>query len=483
MTERQKVAHLYRRLGFGAAPAELDAASRAGVESTINHLVMYHTEPSLAVSPQEFCWRDKEEADVGTYRYRCWWVLNMLASRRPLEEKLALFWHDHFAVAESKVEFGPMMLDYLLTLRQHASGKFETLLGEVARNPAMMNYLDMTRAVKGKPNENFAREIMELFTLGIGHYTEKDVQESARALTGWGYFNTFWEMPGDSTAKLKESIKYDRPFSAFMLMPAMRDSGQKTILGKTADHDGDSLIKLLANHPKTAENLARKLWEYFVYPEPSDEVVARVAGAFRKSGGDIQKTVMTIVKSKEFFSEKAQRAIIKSPVDFVIPLLRTSEAGPWLAGLRKADATAETAIPQKVLDVTGGLSYYMDRQSMMLLNPPDVSGWKWGPGWISSQNMIERINFAGVLVWGEDGRYCRLVHEHVKAKSPTDAEQVAREVCAYFDADLPEESIKVIARAMDANNKAEFMTNFDWFRGAMHRGMRLMVGAPQFHMM
>jgi len=483
MTDRQKVAHLYRRLGFGATVGEIDAAEKAGVDATIAKLVQYEALPELPVSPHEFVWREKEEADLGSYRYRNWWILQMLQSPRPLQEKLAIFWHDHFAVADNKVEFGPMMLDYLQTLRKHAGGKFETLLGSVARDPAMMKYLDMTRAVKGHPNENFAREVMELFTLGIGNYSEKDVQDAARALTGWGYFNAFWEMPGDSTAKMKDSIKYDRPFSAFMYMPAMRDSGPKTVLGKTADHDGDSLIKLLATHPKTAEHLAHKLWEYFAYPDPDPAVVDRIAGAFRKSGGDIQKTLLAIVKSKEFFSEKAQRAIVKSPVDYIVPLLRQTETGEWLMSLRKADASVETPIPQKIMDVTGGVTYFMDREGMSLLNPPDVSGWKWGTGWISSQNMIERINFAGVVVWGEDGKYCKKVHEYVKAKAPSDATAAARLVCAFFDAEVPEESIVLIGKAMDANNKVDFVGNFDWFRGAMHRGMRLLVGAPQFHMM
>ncbi len=482
-TSREKIAHLYRRLGFGATPAELDEAEKLGLDKSIERLVDFHKLPETGVRPEEYVWREKEEADVGSYRFRMWWVFQMVATQRPLEEKLALFWHDHFAVSDNKVEFGPMMLDYLQSLRSNGAGKFRILLDAMSKEPAMMRYLDMDRAIKGKPNENFAREVMELFTLGIGNYTEEDVQNAARALTGWGFINTFWELPGDSTAKMKESIKYQRPFCSFTYLPQFRDSTPKTILGKTADFDGNQLIALLAKHPKTADNLCRKLWEFFAYPNPEPEVVRRLAGVYQRTDGDIREVVRSIAKSKEFYSEKAHLALVKCPVDYVIPLARKSGFGVALAQSHKAPATPENPIAKPMLDQPGGLAYFMDRQGMSLFYPPNVSGWEWGPGWISAQNMLERINFYGVIVWGEDGKWIKPMWEYVKAAKPADSRAAAKATCDFLDANLPDAAVDLVAKRMDASGKADFVQNWDQFRGTMHQSLKVLFGAPEFHMM
>lgn len=483
MTERQKIAHLYRRLGFGATLAELDAAEKAGLNAAIDRLVDFERQPKLALEPEEFVWRDKEEADLSSYRYRLWWVSQMLATPRPLEEKLALFWHDHFAVSDNKVEFGPMMLDYLRKLRANGAGKFRTLLGEMAQDPALMRFLDMERSVKGRPNENFAREVMELFTLGIGTYSEKDVQEAARCLTGWGYVNTFWEMKGNNTDKMREALKWDRPFCSFSYLPHLRDRGSKTVLGKTGDLDGDQLLDLLAAHPATATHLARKLWEFFAYPDPEPEVVSRIAGVFRKTKGDVRETVRAIAKSKEFYSSKAERALVKCPVDHTVGLLRRLGAGAYLMAERKEPATEAKPIPPAFLEVPGGVAYLMDRQGMALLFPPDVGGWEWGKGWVSAQNMLERINLYGAVLWGQDGRWARPIWEHLKAVQPVDAKSAAQALSDYLDAGLSQTALEQVAQALDPNGKVEWIPNWDWFRGAMHRGLRVLFAAPEFHLL
>jgi uncharacterized protein (DUF1800 family) len=181
-----------------------------------------------------------------------------------------------------------------------------------------MRYLDMQRSIRGNPNENFPREVMELFTLGIGNYTETDVKEAAKALTGWGYIHIFYELPGSTEQKVMDWLHYDRPFTSFTLMPAMHDPTPKTILGKTEAYDGDSFLAVLAHHPATAKHLSKKLWELFVYSNPEPEVVDRIARAFTRSKGDIRKVMHAIVDSREFWSDKSVRKFVKSPVDLCI---------------------------------------------------------------------------------------------------------------------------------------------------------------------
>ncbi|RYG42279.1 DUF1800 domain-containing protein, partial [bacterium] len=412
LTDREKLAHLYRRFGLGATPWELDEAEKLGYERALTRLLDWDKveDPGEAVSPYEFCWRDKEDPDTGSWRFRSWWIYRMLTTTRPAKEKLTLFWHSHFAVGDDKVENGAMMLEYLQTLRRNAGAKFSVLLEAVAKDPAMMRYLDMQRSIRGRPNENFAREVMELFTLGIGHYTEEDVKEVSRALTGWGYIDTYWEMGGTPIERLKESIRDDRPFATFTYMPPMHDPGPKTILGKTAPWDGDGVLKMLAEHPTTAEHIATKLWTFYAYADPEPAVVARIASAFRKSGGDIRHTLFAIARAPEFWSEKCLRHLAKSPLDYTLGIARAQGLGKAVSELRKPDADVYQAVAQRILDECGALSWHMERQGLNLLVPPDVAGWKWGDAWITPAAMTMRYGYRGNWFWGEKGPGPSAVH-------------------------------------------------------------------------
>ena len=188
MNEREKISHLLRRFGLGAGKYEVDQYAPLGVEGTIDRLINYEkVDEKFTVNPYEMTGYGEEGLlMLDPPRFAAWWSLRLLLTQRPLQERLTLFWHNHFAVSGDKVFYGPSILEYQQVLRRNASGNFRTLLHEVAKTPAMVFYLDTQMSVKGKPNENFAREVMELFTLGAGHYTEKDIQEAARAFTGWG---------------------------------------------------------------------------------------------------------------------------------------------------------------------------------------------------------------------------------------------------------------------------------------------------------
>jgi len=480
LTERQKIAHLYRRLGFGATPAELDLAEKEGLKKAIDHLIDFEAQPEP--SPYEFYFREKEEPDLGSWRTRAWWIHNMITTKTPLREKLALFWHSHFAVSDNKVEDGPMMLSYLQTLRANAAGNFSTLLVSMAKEPAMMRYLDMERSLRGRPNENFAREVMELFTLGIGNYSEHDVKEVSRALTGWGYLNTFWEMPGNTEQKVKDALRDKRPFSTFVEMESMRDNEPKKLFGETRDWRGPEVLDRLAKEPDTARHIARKMWEFFGSEDPEEAAVSRIAEAFQRSKGDIRQTLRALVKTPEFWSERTVRNLTKSPVDFCVGIVRAQGAGAALGELRPEHSTLDTPIPQPIIDNTGYVTWRMERMGLSLLYPTDVSGWKWGRAWASPAAMAERSQFTGVLVWGPKGPEAGALKplEFVKSRSPQNAAGIADALCELFDVDLPPESRQVLAKAI---GDPAVVNDPNAWAGRFNYAMKILVAAPEMHLM
>jgi uncharacterized protein (DUF1800 family) len=350
------MAHLLRRAGFGAAPGEVNTRLDAGYERSVVELVEFHgVDDGLAEVDHlvggllDF----NQIEDV-----RTWWVYRMVHTRRPLLEKLSLFWHGHFATGVGKVGSAPMMAQQNQLFREFGLGPFSELLLRVARDPAMLTYLDGASNKKAHPNENFAREVMELFTIGVGHYTEHDVQEGARAFTGWG---------------LKDG--------AFVFNPAEHDDGVKTFLGNTGKLDGADVLRLLADHPATGERLCRKLFAFFGYPNPSSETLLPLLEAWRQSRGSIREVLRALFLSPAFSSARAWRALIKSPAEFVIGSIR---------------ALGGTVTPRAVVPL-------MARMGQDLFNPPSVKGWDGGTAWISTSTLFERFNFAASLTTQRGG--------------------------------------------------------------------------------
>ncbi|HSI72242.1 MAG TPA: DUF1800 domain-containing protein, partial [Fimbriimonas sp.] len=271
MSEREKVAHLLRRFGLGASELELDYYAAAGYASAVDKLIAYEqVAEDFTLTPQTFAPKERPLNMPGVVAS---WVLRMLMTKRPLQEKMTLFWHDHFATSASKVAAPLTMWRQNEVLRENATGKFRQLLGQVSEDPAMIFWLDNQENVKGKPNENFAREVMELFTLGIGNYTEKDVQEAARAFTGWSI----------QRLNREQSLLKNRQ-SEFLFRPLRHDGGTKTVLGRTGNLSGDDVLDILCERPRTAEYLTTKIWEWFVYPNPSKAIVDQFSRTFRDSG-------------------------------------------------------------------------------------------------------------------------------------------------------------------------------------------------------
>jgi uncharacterized protein (DUF1800 family) len=379
---RALVAHLFRRAGFGLRPDELDRFTRLGVQGAVDYLIDYEAVPNTAVDRQfappdltAYSTRvDRALAadDLATTGNRAvlqhetraafeaiklviqtWWVNRMLRTTRPLQEKMTLFWHGHFATAVSKTP-AVQMLHQNVIFRLLALGNFHELLTRVTEDAAMLNWLDGDQNHKGQPNENLARELMELFTLGPGHYTETDVREGARALTGW-----------------KLHLVSYQPY----WVPSLHDDGVKTYLGHTGNLDQSDVLAILAAHPATGPFLARKLFTFFAYDNPSPAVVQPFAETYYTSNYSVKAMMRQILLSDAFYSEQAFQQHIKSPVEFVAGTVRE-------LGAPVPPATMVQAMAAMGQD---------------LFNPPNVGGWPGGLGWISANALVERYNFAGVL--------------------------------------------------------------------------------------
>jgi uncharacterized protein (DUF1800 family) len=272
----------------------------------------------------------------------------MLATDSPLSEKMTLFWHNHFVSSQQKVRFPKLLVDQNRLLRQQALGNFGTLLHAIARDPAMVLYLDSAQNRRAAPNENFARELMELFTLGEGRYGERDVKEAARAFTGWSI---------------------DRQTGDFRFYRFLHDGGDKTVLGRTGAFDGDAVLDILLAQPATAEFLTLKLWREFVSPDPDPAEAARIAAVLRQSHYAIRPWLRALLLSPAFWAPAHRGVLVKSPVEFLLGLVETLD----------------------VADVDPRVLALASRQlGQDLFAPPNVKGWPGGDAWIGSSTLLAR---------------------------------------------------------------------------------------------
>jgi hypothetical protein len=286
-----------------------------------------------------------------TNRVGYWWANRMLASPRPLEEKMALLWHGHFAVNEAKVRDYRKLLGQLELFQKQGMGNFRNLMVAVAQDPAMLSFLDAGVNVKGAPNENFAREIMELFTMGVGNYTEKDIREAARAFTGWNY------------ADLK-----------FTVNTAQHDDGEKVFLGKRGRFDGVQVIDIILEQPVTAEFIAGKIYRFLVREDLTPELRAKLGAVLREAHYEVAPLLETIFLSRDFYSPASVGTQIKSPVELAI------------SSFRKMGLKSVPGVP----DFNSATAALGQR----LFAPPTVAGWAGGRSWITPGLLLERGNFA-----------------------------------------------------------------------------------------
>ncbi|MEW5879597.1 MAG: DUF1800 domain-containing protein [Pseudomonadota bacterium] len=282
---------------------------------------------------------------------RGWWLGEMVATPTPLTERMTLFWHNHFVSAQPKVRWAQLMYRQNVLLRAHALGNFGALLHAVAKDPAMLVYLDGATSRRGAPNENFAREVMELFTLGEGGYTERDVKEAARAFTGWSV---------------------DPDTGAFVFRPRLHDDGEKTVLGRSGRFDGDAVLDILLEQPATARFVVGKLWREFVSPRPDPARIDAIAQRFRASGYEIRVALRELLLQPEVVSAAADDALVKSPVELLVGFVRQSRA----------------ELTQPV-----GAALALAAMGQNLFAPPNVRGWLGGEAWINTQTLLARKQF------------------------------------------------------------------------------------------
>lgn len=373
--------HLLNRAGFGVPPAAVARLAAMTPDDAVASFVDYERfpanikEPDWLSPPADF--REMRQMMQGLgederrnlrnqmqrtereamNRLQMWWLDRICHTERPLEEKLTLFWHGHFATSAEKVREPGYNYGLNQTLRKHASGDFRTLVLEVGKSPAMLRYLDNVQNRRGKPNENWARELMELFTLGIGNYTEQDIKEAARAFTGWTIRN-----------------------GAFAFDGRQHDTGSKTVLGRTGAFDGEDIVDILLAQPVCAEFLSRKLWTYFAYENPEPEIVKGLASTLRDGGYELKPLLRRIFSSEAFYSARARSSQIKSPAQLV-------------AGLQ-----VQLDVPLTERPPVAALA--MRAMGQSLYYPPNVKGWDGGRAWINTNTFLVRCNLASHFVSG-----------------------------------------------------------------------------------
>lgn len=357
--DKAAATHLLRRAAFGADPETVAAVVKAGPKAAVDRVIKGEETSADGMPAAEFTrFFDRTEARLGPdgplRRIQGLWLQRMVNTPRPALEWLTLFWHNHFATSDVKVQNTGLMVAQIATLRRHAFGPFGDMLDSVAKDPAMLVWLDAAANRRSRPNENFARELMELFTLGRGNYTEKDIQEAARAYTGW-------------------FVVQDR----FSFLEQQHDAGSKTVLGQSGPFNGEDIHRILLKQPASGLFLAKKLVQHYLtevdaFPEP---LLKPLADTFQESGGATETIVRTILSSRIFNDPAARRRRVKSPVEFVV------------GACRMLDMADPMPSPEMLADSTGAMG-------QGLYAPPSVAGWDGGPAWIDTTRLVARTNLA-----------------------------------------------------------------------------------------
>jgi hypothetical protein len=345
--------HLYRRAAFGANWDQLQQALSDGPHRTIDKLLR----PQGDIGEFNSTYDEYESSGTGSVDgLRAWWLRRMILTPHPLLEKMTLFWHGHFATNSGKVKNARLMREQVQLLRSHALNSFQEMLKGISRDPAMLIWLGAEANRKARPNENFARPLMETFTLGSGHYTEKDVREAARAFTGWFV--------------LRSRLRY---------IPREHDGGLKQMLGRKGNFTADDVLRILLEQPAAAQTLVRKLYRWLISEteEPNPKLIAPLKQSFAKDY-DILKLVEKILRSNLFFSPAAYRRRIKCPVEFALSIVKPLE-----------DVVSTTQLAQDLADI-----------GQDLYHPPTVKGWIGGQHWINNATMVGRHNLAFALLTG-----------------------------------------------------------------------------------
>ena len=381
-----KAAHLLSRAAWGGKPKDIDRVLTMGMKQSVDDLLDFPDAPTEESSPSDqpdFSVIEGYPANPRDFRAMlagksreermrlinqlqmanrqavgqiiAWWLKRMAYGPFPLQERLTFFWHGHFTTSARDERQAMLMWRQQELLRQQAAANFKQFVHKISRDPAMIDYLNNNQNRKTSPNENYARELMELFTLGIGNYTEQDIKESARAFTGWAH-------DGED----------------FIFREREHDTGQKTFFGKTGDFDGDAIIDIIFQHKAVAPYICSRLWSHFVYENPEPELMNSLGEVLRQNNWDLRPVLRIMFTSNAFYSPKAMGTQIKSPVQLVVGLARQLEV-EWNERFRPMVQT-------------------LDAMGQVPLMPPNVKGWPGGRMWINTSTLFVRYNTAVSIV-------------------------------------------------------------------------------------
>jgi uncharacterized protein (DUF1800 family) len=437
----RRAGHLLRRAGFGASYQRLTDTLAMSPKQAIARL--FDFDPAIdplndILDQLQGFLSFKEIKPVQE-----WCFYRMLNNQHPLQEKMTLFWHNRFATSAGKVDYPLMMHNQMELFRQKGLGSFRDLLVSVGRDPAMLVWLDGQYNHKGKPNENYGREVMELFTLGINSYTEADVKELARAFTGWA-------IGGPKSYFNKQNF----------------DDGKKTIFGETGPFDSESSVDLLLRHPKAAGHLAHRLLKEFVNPHPPENVVDHYAKRLVDTKWDLKIVLTEIFSSKLFFSDWAYRSRIKSPIELTVG--------------------AVTALGGKVN--TAFLREQSTKMGQAMLMPPNVKGWDGGETWINANTVLLRFNFGEGMATQRLGEFAKKSEmetwllKHNLKKSADIVDHYAK---LFLDGEIDADVRKTLIAYMNHGTKNEpkpFVLEKDALNDKVRGLLHLLMAVPEYQL-
>src|SRR5215469_6719642 len=372
-SEKARVAHLLRRTTFGATLEDVEQAASDGFSRTVDRLL--ETRPEAPPPPA-----GAGDLRLSLAQLQLWWVDHMLSTSTPFVERMTLFWHGHFTSDYRKVGLQtPYIYWQNLTWRDMALTDMRSMLMRVTTDPAMLRYLDLGTSTGQNPNENYSRELLELFALGVGHYGEDDVRAAARALAGWTEPRPTRTLDVTVDAKnnvVRKYAVYDEPATGTFVANRAYRGGQLTFLGRKDTYDTERVVDRILAQPAAADFIARKVVQHFVAARVDDSYVKRLGSKFRSSKYDVKTLMREVLVSPEFVADHSYRALVKSPTEFMVQTLKALQA-PQLSRLAQLSAPG---------------------MGQVLFDPPDVGGWPNNEAWISSNSVVARVNFVTAVL-------------------------------------------------------------------------------------
>ena len=419
MPAQVQIPHLLRRAGFGGGPQEQAHYQAMGFDEAVQYVLNYEQIDNSALDAITPNIRTSYSGSVPAGQNEgnnlaTWWLNRMVATPRPLEEKMTLFWHNHFATAISKVQNGYLMYQQNKFLRANALGNFHDILTGMTWDGAMLIWLDGVENIESNPNQNYAREVMEVFSTGRGPYTQNDVIEGANAFTGFS-------INSSGQGVWNPARHYDKP---------------GTFLGQTAAFMPQDIIDILVARPETATNLSTELFQFFGYPNPSPATIQRIAAVYFDSGYDMKSVVEAILTSPEFVSNQAYMANVKSPTEYLV------------GGLRAFGATAQAS----------ALINSSNNQGQLLFDPPNVFGWPIGMLWINTGSIMERYNFPVNVQTTTENSSSQLNENNLFGAGSSISQGVQTVSNALYPDGIPTEVLSVIQSATATYTDPTLMT-------------------------